>query len=59
VWSCQEMISVDPAPGQGARNVKGCFVAPDKPGLGVEPDPAILGQPVAVHGLEKKQRRAG
>lgn len=48
-WSCQEMISVDPAPGQGARNVAGCFTAPDAPGLGVEPDPAILGEPVAVY----------
>ena len=23
VWSCQEMISVDPAPGRGARNIEG------------------------------------
>jgi len=37
VWSCQEMVSVDPAPGQGARNVDGCFSAPAEPGLGVEP----------------------
>ncbi|MDX6752431.1 mandelate racemase/muconate lactonizing enzyme family protein [Geminicoccaceae bacterium 1502E] len=49
VWSCQEMISVDPAPGQGARNVDGCFTAPDLPGLGVEPDRTILGDPVAVY----------
>ena len=47
VWSCQEMISVDPAPGQGARNINGCFMAPDLPGLGVEADVAMLGDPVA------------
>jgi len=49
VWSCQEMVSVDPAPGQGARNVDGCFSAPDQPGLGVEPDPDRLGAPAAVY----------
>ena len=48
VWSCQEMVSVDPAPGEGARNVDGTFSAPQRPGLGVEPDPAILGKPVRV-----------
>jgi L-alanine-DL-glutamate epimerase-like enolase superfamily enzyme len=48
-WSCQEMVSVDPAPGQGARNIDGCFTAPDSPGIGVEPDPALLGQPVAIY----------
>ena len=49
VWSCQEMVGVDPAPGQGARNVDGCFSAPDSPGLGVEPDPGVLGKPCAVY----------
>lgn len=49
-WSCQEMLSVDPAPGQGSRNVDGCFVAPDLPGIGVEPDRSILGEAVAVYG---------
>ena len=49
VWSCQEMVSVDPAPGQGARNVDGCFSAPLLPGLGVEPEPERLGEPVAVY----------
>lgn len=48
-WSCQEMVSVDPAPGQGARNVNGCFIAPDVPGIGVEPDPAVLGKAVAAY----------
>ncbi|UCH40909.1 MAG: mandelate racemase, partial [Gammaproteobacteria bacterium] len=49
VWSCQEMVSVDPAPGQGVRNVDGCFTAPGLPGLGVEPDLALLGEPQAVY----------
>lgn len=47
-WCCQEMISVDPAPGQGARNLDGCFIAPDLPGLGVEPDLELLGKPIVV-----------
>ena len=49
VWSCQEMVGVDPAPGQGARNVDGCFMAPDAPGIGVEPDLELLGEPVRVY----------
>ena len=49
VWSCQEMVSVDPAPDQGARNVEGCFSAPDLPGIGVEPELDALGEPVAVY----------
>lgn len=48
-WSCQEMVTVDPAPGQGARNIDGCFVAPDVAGIGVEPDTSILGSPVASY----------
>jgi cis-L-3-hydroxyproline dehydratase len=50
VWSCQDMISVDPAPGQGARNVDGCFTAPALPGLGVEIDTARLGEPQHKYG---------
>lgn len=49
LWSCQDMVSIDPAPGQGARNIEGCFTAPDLPGLGVEPEIARLGAPVAVY----------
>ena len=47
-WSCQEMITFDPAPGRGARNVGGDLVVPDLPGLGVEPDEALLGAPLAT-----------
>jgi len=49
VWSCQEMVSVDTAPGQGVRNIDGCFSAPDLPGLGVEPDLSILGEVAAFY----------
>jgi L-alanine-DL-glutamate epimerase-like enolase superfamily enzyme len=49
VWSCQEMIGVDPAPGQGVRNIDGCFSAPALPGLGVEPELALLGKPIALY----------
>ncbi|MEQ8442148.1 MAG: mandelate racemase/muconate lactonizing enzyme family protein [Alphaproteobacteria bacterium] len=50
-WLCQEMLSVDSAPGRGARNNgKGESVAPDLPGLGVAPDEDFLGDPVAVYG---------
>jgi hypothetical protein len=46
------MVSVDPAPGQGARNVDGCFSAPDLAGLGVEPELTLLGEPVAIYTME-------
>jgi len=49
VWSCQEMVSVDTAPGQGVRNIDGCFSAPELPGLGVEPDLSVLGDLFAVY----------
>ena len=46
VWSCQEMVAVDVAPQRGARNIDGCFLAPELPGLGVEPELALLDNPV-------------
>ncbi|HMB74758.1 MAG TPA: enolase C-terminal domain-like protein, partial [Kiloniellaceae bacterium] len=49
-WLCHDMLSLDLAPGQGARNNGGTTQAPDLPGLGVEPDRSILGDPVAVYG---------
>lgn len=48
-WACQDMISVDPAPGQGARNRDGNFDTPITAGIGVEPDLSLLGEPVAVY----------
>lgn len=49
VWSCQDMVTVDTAAGQGARNIDGCFTAPELPGLGVEPDLSLLGKRVAEY----------
>ena len=49
-WLCHDMISVDMAPGMGARNRNGVTEAPDAPGIGVAPDQAVLGEPVAVYG---------
>jgi L-alanine-DL-glutamate epimerase-like enolase superfamily enzyme len=46
-WSCQELVTVDPAPGQGARVIDGDMCAPDAPGLGVEIEPDLLGPPTA------------
>lgn len=47
-WSCQDYVTVDPAPGKGARNVNGHMPPPAAPGLGVEPDVAMLGSPLMV-----------
>ncbi len=46
-WLCHYHLSVDPVPGQGARNVNGFATPPSMPGLGVTPDEEALGQPVA------------
>lgn len=48
-WLCHDMLTLDLAPGQGARNSNGTTAAPDLPGLGVEPECDILGDPVAVY----------
>ncbi len=47
-WLCHDMITVDPIRG-GARNLGGVTRAPDAPGLGAEPDPDMLGPPIAVY----------
>jgi len=48
-WSCQDMLSVDVAPNNGPRCIDGIITVTDAPGLGVEPDEHILGEPVAVY----------
>lgn len=49
-WLCQEMLTLDPAPGRGSRNTDGHSAIPaDLPGLGVAPDEKMLGAPVAVY----------
>ncbi|MBC6408534.1 MAG: mandelate racemase [Rhodobacteraceae bacterium] len=48
-WSCQEMLTVDVAPGRGARNIDGQLSVTDAPGLDVAPDEDSLGAPIAVY----------
>ncbi len=48
-WACQDMLTVDIAPGQGARNKDGKLTVSDTPGHGIVPDPDLLGDPVAVY----------
>ncbi len=48
-WACQDMLTVDIAPGQGARNVNGKLTVPDVAGHGIQPDEDTLGARVAVH----------
>ena len=52
-WPCQDMITVDPAPGRGARVKDGLLAAPEAPGLGVAPDEQWLGEPVAFYSLNR------
>ncbi len=48
-WACQDMLSVDVAPGHGTRNENGDLRVSDAPGLGVEPDLDLLGEPTAIY----------
>ena len=49
-WLCQDMLSVDTAPGLGSRNNDGDSQIPEGAiGLGVAPDEEILGQAIAVY----------
>ena len=49
VWACQDMITLDVAPGRGPRNKDGHLNLPETPGLGVHPDENLLGDPVATY----------
>lgn len=46
-WLCHYHLSVDPVPGQGARNHNGFATPPSLPGIGVTPAPES--EPVAVY----------
>jgi L-alanine-DL-glutamate epimerase-like enolase superfamily enzyme len=48
-WLCHYHLSVDPVPGQGARNENGVATPPSLPGLGVCPEEDALGVAVAVY----------
>lgn len=47
-WLCHEMLTVDPIIG-GARNLGAVTRGADRDGLGAEPDPDLLGRPVAIY----------
>jgi L-alanine-DL-glutamate epimerase-like enolase superfamily enzyme len=47
-WACQSLINLDICPGQGARPANGRLAPPELPGLGVVPDEALIGPPIAV-----------
>ena len=49
IWACQDMLTVDIAGGRGARNQNGHLHLPEAPGLGVHPEEAMLGEPVAIY----------
>lgn len=48
-WACQDMLTVDIAPGQGARCINGKLTVSDTPGHGILPDEGLLGDPVGVY----------
>lgn len=48
-WACQDMLALDVAPGQGARNVDGKLTAGKDPGHTIVPEASLLGEPVAVY----------
>jgi len=45
--ACLDMLTMDIADGSAPRNLEGYLHLPDDPGLGVHPDEAALGDPVA------------
>lgn len=47
-WLCHDHLATDPMAGQGARNREGSATPPSTPGIGMAPDPDILGEPVLV-----------
>ena len=50
-WLCHDLLdaAAEVAPGQGSRNQSGLTSAPDLIGIGVEPELALLGDPIAVY----------
>ena len=52
-WSCQDMLTLDIAPGSGPRCTDGHITVDATPGLGVVPDEKLLGNPVAIYEGEK------
>ena len=48
-WACQDMLTVDVAPGRGMRSQDGYHYATPEAGLGFAPDEELLGNAVAVY----------
>lgn len=48
-WSCQDMITIDVAPGRGPRSENGVLTVSGSPGLGFAPEESILGDPVSMY----------
>lgn len=48
-WACQDMLTVDPAPGQGSRSRDGMLAALDQNGHGITPEEERLGEPIACY----------
>lgn len=49
-WLCHAHLAHDPVPSQGGRNDNGLVRLTETPGVGLNPDPNLLGNPVAVYG---------
>ena len=49
-WLSHDHLSIDPVPGQGARNKDGVATPPSDPGLGMSPNAEHLGESVAHYG---------
>ncbi len=50
-WSCQDMLTLDIAPGSGPRCIEGFITVDNSPGHGVLSDENILGNPVVTYEL--------
>ena len=48
-WLCHAHLATDPVKGQGARNSEGFATPPSEPGIGVQLDMEMLGEPIAVY----------
>ncbi len=48
-WLSHQHLAFDPVSGHGTRNINGYAIPPQAPGIGVEPDPKVLNEPLAVY----------
>ena len=55
-WCCQDMLAADVTEGSGIRHDDGCLFVTGAPGLGITPDLAKLGEPVAQYGSRNTGR---